>query len=90
LNNFHRKFKVNICIVLHFLCIFIMQREFRTIHELNFFFNALLNVNNFVGWTLFFFRFFSRYDAIVYDFLMFGILIKKIKSIEIKSVFIAF
>jgi len=67
-----------------------MQREFQTNHELNFFFNALLNVNNFVGWTLFFFvGFFSRYDAIVYDFLMFGI-IKKIKSIEIKSVFIAF
>jgi len=57
---------------------------------IEFFFNALLNVNNFVGWTLFFFvGFFSRYDAIVYDFLMFGI-IKKIKSIEIKSVFIAF
>jgi len=24
-------------------------------HELNFFFNALLNVNNFVDWTCFFF-----------------------------------
>jgi len=42
---------------------------------MNWIFFQLLNVNNFVGWTPFFFHF-SRYDAIVYDFLMFGILIK--------------